>query len=303
MDEAASLDPEMFSFASLEEFQEALAPSLRQDSPPQPPPSESVTQEDGHQMHHLLVSPKPQSDARLTAYIDPSILQRSGTKSHQQDPSPLREIGGTQMPVSRSHRRWPLSSLPASDRPWPAVQQIGKSSLLTPSVLRSANSLRRHLIHSPVHLQARYRRQSPMSVSTYADVEDLALDPQERPVHAPIAPHSEVEALALSPVAISSRSQNSVNIPQGAKAQRYHLNTGPCECHELSSSAPANTDGAEREEQLPGPVYKSRGRKRKEPLKGPIRIELVGKEKGRKRLKPSGNHILADTHRDAQRRW
>ena len=188
----------------------AQATSIGQDTLMQNASPEARKPEIDPQLQALLTSLETGTQGYITptTYIDPLLLEQSDTSTHQSDPFALPELGRTLAPDSRHHEMGPLPPLPLfggipppvppkdhdSTLAWshltpfignsPPVPPKHNSEKLTSGALRSANSLRSHLI-------ARYPHQPLLSVPVYDDVEDLALDPQEQLNNCAAAPGAE----------------------------------------------------------------------------------------------------------------
>ncbi len=145
-----------------------------------------------------------------TTYIDPLLLEQSGTRTYQPDRFALPEVGRTLVPDGRHHEMVPLPPLPLfggipppvppkdydNTLAWSHLTPFFGSTLpvppqdnvkgLTSGVLRSANTPCSHLV-------ARYPHQPLLSVPVY-DVEHLALDPQEQPNNGATATRTESQS-------------------------------------------------------------------------------------------------------------
>ncbi len=231
LDEDSFRGLETCGFPSLADLDDAWAVPIRQDPLSKSVASEAPLHEQDPQMQDLLTSLDlstmhlmPQNDLTSTPRIDPCLLQESDIRPSAAYPFALPEFGQASLSESGGYETRPLPPLPLfSDQPptvppknnynslpWPLLPFFTSNppvppkdnfNQLTPGALRSANSLLPHLICFG------YPHQPLTAVPAYADVEDLALDPEERPNLRKIIPPVEAQTLAASPIEISSPPQ------------------------------------------------------------------------------------------------
>lgn len=315
----ASAGLQMFDFPSSDDLDKVLAAPIRYDSRYPLSPVGVVMQEHLPLVHDLATFLPPQHDSFPTTCMDPWTLQPFSPSTHRREPPALPELGGTQLPVSHRYGRWLLPPSPPFTTQRRHVLRHSSFDLLTPSALHSANSLRRFLIQSPFESEAaHYPRRWPLSEPAYADVEDLALDPEERSVYAAQVRHAEADSFAQTftvtssyPATLTGMSSEGVEMRPPPSLRnwgrlRYHTKGIADEGHVPRSSA-INTDRAERKEQLSRAVYESNGKKRQDPLEGPILTQVVSKEPKsnqaeRRQQQARQRYHLKKQQRDQQRK-
>ena len=198
-------------------------------------------------------------------YVD---LRRYGVKANCSDPLVLPEL--PQLPPMSSSPFIPFDSgLPPPVPPKsgynmlplrtlalkpPPVPPKDNTNSLTHGALRSVNVLRPHLINYPYpQLGARYPHKPLPPILDYDEVEDLALDPEERqnangpffkPVHHWPLPMERFSGPSTAIVA-SSEGVDMNSLPSRSSARSKCLpNRCHCECHKNILSDPATADNA-----------------------------------------------------------
>lgn len=305
MDEDAFREEEPLDMLPLADLKETQAAPIRQDTRPQLV-SDALVHKHDPRLRPLQGALKlgTQKGSTSTTCVNPSVLQQFGTGANRPDPFALPKLGRSLVPRSRDYGMVPLPSLPPFSvlpppvppksvydtaftfKP-PPVPPKDNFNGLTYGALRSANSLRSHLIHSPFQQQAaRYPHQPLHSMVVYDQVEDLALDPQERLNHCARASFTEVRNHALRPIETSSRSPTPMEVssedvdmdsspPQGSARSNRHSDRYHCECHESTAPASANANSAESRRQLANQRYREKIQAQKRTVKGPVTIVLA----------------------------
>ena len=310
MDESTFRRLGILDLPSLADVEEHGKGPLRQDSSLQSVTSEDCVPERVPELRDLLYPEMgAQNDSTSATYIHPLDLQQSGTRPVR--PNSFASLGRTHLPVDRHYgtvRLPPLalssgvaqpvppnssydaSHLPSLHPPFgriPSVPPNDPFNRLTPGALRSASFLHLHPISS--HIQQRgayYPHQPQLSVPSYDQVEDLALDPNERSDHLTTAPHAEAERFALSPIEISSSSPTPTATSSGTVEMDltpsqspgrggYHPSPCHCECHEVNSSTSTQADKAESILQRATLTYKQKTQPSEDHVTGPVTIKLV----------------------------
>jgi hypothetical protein len=199
------------------------------------------------------------------------------------------------VPPKSGYDTLPLPPLPrftSRPLPVPPKDHSKKAALSThcPTI-----SPYRHLIGSHLQQQGvRYPHQPLTSVPAYADVEELALDRDERPSCAPTYRDAEATNHTSGFVDIPLPPQNPLEMSMedvdmdfsprhSPERQRCLPDRRLHEGCEGGFSGSGNADFAERQRQLGDLMHEKKTKQKpKEPLKGPITIQLVNRHRTRK---------------------